>query len=342
MKTYGVKSMNETVLVTGGTGFVAGWCIVELLRRGYSVRTTLRSASAEVEVRAAVATAVDSAQDRLHFCVADLTQDEGWAAAMTGCDHVLHVASPLGNEGPGTSMVEPARDGTLRVLRAAAQAGVRKVVMTSSCAAAAPLLQGPDSVNDESQWTDERDPDLNNYRLSKLHAERAAWDFIEKNSDGMSLTTILPSAIFGPVLSRKKLGSVQIIERMIEGRMRALPHVGMCIVDVRDLAELHVDALESNASSGQRFIAAGEFMWMSEMAQALRSGLGEAGRKVSTRRMPDFMLRLAARLVPALHNLVPILGRKHVYVSTKAQALLGFRPRPAVDTLLDCARSLQA
>jgi dihydroflavonol-4-reductase len=335
--------MTETVLVTGATGFVAGWCIVELLQRGYAVRTTVRSLSKEPAVRAAVAFVTDVG-NALTLFAADLTRDEGWDAAMAGCDYVLHVASPLGNEGSSDAdaLIVPARDGTLRVLRAANKARVRRVVMTSSCAAAASRMQGPDSVNDESVWTDASDPDLNAYRLSKLFAERAAWEFMAANSATDRLTTILPSAVFGPVLTRDNLGSVQIIQRMADGRMPAIPRVGMCIVDVRDLADLHIRAMLAPAAAGQRFIAAGDFMWMKEIARTLRSGLGERARKVPTRNMPDIMLRIIARFVPALRSLIPMLGRKHIYNSARARHVLGFAPRAATQTVLDCARSLGA
>jgi len=333
--------MSETVLVTGGSGFVAGWCIVELLRRGYQVRTTVRSLSKEQAVRAAVASAAGST-DRLTFAVANLTQDEGWNAAMAGCRYVLHVASPLGTDGSSTqdALIVPAREGTLRVLRAATAAGVLRVVMTSSCAAAASRMQGPDSVNDEAVWTDPGDPDLNAYRLSKLFAERAAWDFVSTHAGSPSLATILPSAVFGPVLADSNLGSVQVIQRLVGGRMPAIPRVGMCIVDVRDLADLHVRAMVSPDAGGQRFIAAGKFMWMGEIAESLRTDLGERGRRIPTRSMPNLVLKAMARFAPPLRNLIPMLGRTHVYTSEKAQRVLGFSPRPAAVTLLDCAQSL--
>lgn len=335
--------MTETVLVTGGTGFVAGWCVVELLRQGYDVRTTVRTASREQAVRKAVSAEVDP-EDRLEFRVADLTSDEGWAAAVAGCDYVLHVASPLGTDESKDpdALIAPARDGALHVLRAATDAGVKRVVMTSACAAASPPLAGPDSVSDESRWTDLDDPTLVGYRRSKAVAEQAAWRFVEERGGPTTLTTVLPGAVFGPLLPASHLGSVQVIDRLMGGRVPGTPRIGFEVVDVRDLADLHVRAMTSTEAEGQRFIATGEFLWMSEIAERLRMGLGESARKVPTRRLPDFAIRLFARFDPGVRALAPYLGHKHLHTSAKAERVLKWRSRPATETLVDCARSLMA
>ena len=333
--------MTTCVLVTGGNGFVGGHCIAELLRQGFEVRATLRDLRKQTAAREAIAaTAVPT--DALSFVAAELTLDEGWDAAMQGCAYVLHVASPLGATLPSDAdeLIVPARAGTLRVLGAAARAGVERVVMTSSTAACAQRLRGADSYNDETIWTDPRDPDLNAYRLSKVLSERAAWDFMTKHGSSMTLTTILPSAIWGPVLTKDSLGSAQIIRRMLEGRPPALPNVGFCVVDVRDLAALHVRALLAPDAAGQRFIAAGDFLWFADMARILRDALGEAATKVPTRVMPDWMVRLLSLFLRPLKAITPTLGRRHVFDSGKARERLGFAPRAAEQTIVDCARSL--
>jgi len=332
--------MAETVLVTGGNGFVAGWCIARLLQRGYAVRATLRSPSKEGAVRDAVAGAAGSL-DALELVVADLNRDEGWDAAASSCDYVLHVASPLGagSANDADALLGPAREGTLRVLRAAARARVKRVVMTSSTAAATPRAPG-DRASDESVWTDPDDPNLTPYRRSKLLAERAAWDFAATRSAEPELTTILPTAIFGPVLSKANLGSVQVIGRLLEGRPPAIAHLGFCVVDVRDLADLHVRALTAPEAAGQRFIAAGDFLWMGEIAAVLRARLGARADRVPTRAMPDFLFRGLALAVPALRSLAPLLGRRQLFSAEKARRTLGFAPRPAEVTLVDCAESL--
>lgn len=332
--------MAETVLVTGGSGFIAGWCIVQLLERGYSVRTTVRDPTREQRVRAAVARGANAAE-RLGFAVADLNGDEGWDAAVAGCQYVLHVASPLSGGTPGdrNSLVAPARDGTLRVLRASAKAGVKRVVMTSAAAAARPPLS-TNQISDESVWSDPDDPQFDAYRVSKILAERAAWDFMRREAGATALTTILPGAVFGPILSAETLGSVQIIRRMLQGRPAALPRLGFWIVDVRDLADLHIRAMTAAAAAGQRFIAAGEYMWMEEMARTLRTELGDAAAKVPTRRLPDFVVRMLLPFAANLRSLAPLLGRRFPLTSEKARKTLGFSPRPAALTLVDCARSL--
>ncbi|MBT9471538.1 MAG: NAD-dependent epimerase/dehydratase family protein [Pseudomonadota bacterium] len=330
--------MVETVLVTGGTGFVGGWCIRELLERGYAVRTTLRSLSKEPALRAAVG-AEGPAGERLAVFIADLTSDEGWGAAMAGCDYVLHVASPLGGGVDDEALIGPARDGTLRVLRAAVAAGVKRVVMTSAAATARPPRDsGKDS--DESVWADPADPQFDGYRRSKILAERAAWDFMASAGGVTTLTTVLPSAVFGPVLSKENLGSVRIIQGIMQGRPARLPRLGFWVVDVRDLADIHIRAMTSPDAAGQRFIAAGDYMWMEDMAKALRSALGPAAAKVPTRRMPDFAFRLASRFTPQLRFFTPELGRKMGLSSEKARRVLGFSPRPATTTVVECAQSL--
>ena len=332
--------MPETVLVTGGTGYVAGWCIVELLRRGFAVRTTVRSPSKEQLVRAAVAAAGESS-DRLTFFVADLTRDEGWDDAVAGCDYVLHVASPLGGGAPGepNGLIVPARDGTLRVLRAATNAGIKRVIMTSAAAAARPPRRS-DRVSDETVWSNPADRKWDAYRLSKILAERAAWDFMADNTGPTELATILPGAVFGPLLTKDRLGSVQIIHRLLQGRPPRIPRLGFWVVDVRDLADLHVRAMTSSEAAGQRFICAGEFMWMKDIAASLRSQLvGRAG-KVPTRTLPDIAVRFLSLFSPSLRWFTPELGRRNSLTSEKARRVLGFSPRPAATTILDCAESL--
>jgi dihydroflavonol-4-reductase len=325
--------MSETVLVTGGTGYVAGWVIVELLNRGYDVRTTIRDQSRAQAVRDA------AKSDAVSFAVADLTRDEGWDAAMAGVDYVLHVASPLGDT---QDLIGPARDGTLRVLRAATDAGVKRVVVTSAANAASPSSYAEEGITDETLWTDLADPALPPYRRSKTSAERAAWDFMATSDGPTTLTTILPGAVFGPLLSTENLGSVQIVQRMLTGKMPGTPRIGLEIVDVRDLAALHVAAMTAPAAAGERFLATGEFTWMREMAADLRAGLGPAGNRVPTRQLPDFVVRFAARFDASLRSITISLGRRHRHTTEKAVRVLGWRPRPAADTVVDCARSLIA
>ena len=334
--------MTETVLVTGGTGYVAGWCIVELLQRGYDVRTTVRSAARGDAVRAAVATVVDPGS-RLSIATADLTSDDGWDAAVVGVDYVLHVASPLGtvNRTEPDDLIIPARDGALRVLRAATRAGIERVVMTSAANAASPSSYADDGITDESLWTDPDDRTLISYRRSKTLAEKAAWDYVAGSDGPTTLTTILPGAVFGPILTTGNLGSVQIIARMVRGSMPGTPRIGLEVVDVRDLADIHIRAMTIPEAAGQRFLATGEFVWMRDIARTLRAELGPDGKRVSTRQLPDVVVRFAARFLdPSLRGIMPSLGRRNRHSTEKARRVLGWQPRPAAETVVDCAKSL--
>lgn len=331
----------QRVLVTGGSGFIGGWCIVELIKRGYEVRATLRSRDHEAAIRRAVAEHSD-AGDRLSFRVLDLNSDTGWAEAAVGCDYVLHVASPLGIGMPKDprALIAPAVDGTLRVLRAAAAAGVKRVVLTSSCAAASPRRFTDGVETDETLWTDAGDPKLGAYRKSKTLAEKAAWDFMAGYQGPMQLTTILPGAVFGPVLWKERLGSVSLIQRLLQGKVPRNPRLGFQIVDVRDLADLHIRAMTSPAAAGERFIAVGDFLWVAEVSNVLRARLGEAAARVPRRPMPDWVLRAMALFSPTVRELLPGLGRRHRFSAAKARDRLGWRSRASSTAVGDCAASL--
>ncbi len=336
--------MGETVLVTGGTGFIGQWCIAELLARGYEVRTTVRSLDKAASVRAAVATVVDPG-DRLACVVADLTDDVGWDDAVSGCDYVLHVASPMGRGG-GTAdpdvLIVPARDGVVRVLQAATAAGVRRVVLTSAANASSPASYTEDSVTDETLWTDPADSSLAAYRRSKTIAERAAWHFVATVDGTTQLTTVLPGAVFGPILTTDNVGSVEVIGRMLRGEMPGTPRIGLEVVDVRDLVDAHLRAMLEPAAAGERFLATGEFLWMGEIAAILRDALGDAAGRVPTEEIADDIIRELAAVSPELASIVPGLGRRNRHTTAKAESVLGWRRRPAAETIVDCARSLLA
>ncbi|MET0272227.1 MAG: aldehyde reductase [Phenylobacterium sp.] len=332
-----------TVLVTGGSGYIGGWCVIGLLQQGHVVRTTVRSLEREPAVRAALGTVVDPG-NRLSFHPAELTADAGWDAAMEGCDYVLHVASPLGVAEPKDpdELIVPARDGALRAVGAAIRAGVKRVVLTSSVAATSKGLNRADWVSDESDWTDLSDRRVSAYARSKTIAERAAWDLVAASGGSTSLATVNPALVLGPVLSGDFSGSVQVVERLLSGRVPGLPRLGFNIVDVRDVADLHIRAMTAPEAAGQRFVAAGQYAWMGDLAALLRARLGEGAAKVPTRKVPDFVIRLASLFDKDLGSVTPSLGHRHDNSSAKAQRLLGWRPRPLEETVLDCARSLIA
>jgi dihydroflavonol-4-reductase len=333
----------ETVLVTGGSGFVGAWCVIKLLQQGYTVRTTVRSLAREHSVRAALGKAID-VPDRLGFHAADLTSDAGWDAATSGCDFVLHVASPVTLSQPRNpdALIAPARDGTRRVVNAAIKSGVQRIVLTSSVAAASRASGLMESVSDETVWTDLDDRNVGAYARSKTLAERMAWDLVASSGGATTLVAINPSVVLGPVLSGDYSASVQVVERLLSGRIPGIPRLGFNVVDVRDVADLHIRAMTAPEAGGQRFIAAGTFGWLADLAILLRARLGDAASKVPTRQVPDFLVRLAALLSRELQTAVPRLGQKRDFTSAKAQATLGWRPRPLEETVLDCARSLIA
>jgi dihydroflavonol-4-reductase len=334
---------HKTVLVTGGSGFIGGWVVIQLLQQGYTVRTTVRNLSREKTVRAAIGNIVN-AHDRLSFHAADLTADAGWDAATNGCDFVLHVASPVTLSQPKDpdDLISPARDGTRRAVEAAIKFGVRRVVLTSSVAAASRSAKIVESVSDETVWTDLDDPKVNTYSRSKTLAERMAWELIASSGGATTLTTVNPAVVLGPVLSGDYSASVQVVERLLSGKVPGIPRLGFNFVDVRDVADLHIRAMTAPEAAGQRFIAAGTFAWMAELAMLLRARLGDAASKVPTRQVPDFVVRLAGLFSKELRGAVPRLGQKRDFTSAKAQTTFGWRPRRLEETVLDCARSLIA
>jgi dihydroflavonol-4-reductase len=330
--------MADTVIATGGSGYLAGHVIRRLLDEGYRVRTTLRSLDREPEVRARI----DRDSGELSFAAADLTSDDGWATAVAGCDYVLHVASPFPPQQPKNEdeLIAPAREGTLRVLRAAAAAGVRRVVVTSSFAAIGYSPKPPGLPYDESDWTDATGAQ-SPYVKSKTLAELAAWDFAAQNPEGPELTVVNPVGIFGPVLGPDYATSVGIIGILLDGKLPLIPKSSFAVVDVRDVADLHVKAMVSPRAAGERFLAAaGQPVSLPEVARILRARLGDGANQVPTREAPDWLIRVAARFVPKLDPFVATLGEPKFISTAKATNVLGWQPRPTADTVADTGESL--
>lgn len=331
--------MSETVLVTGGTGYLGGWCVADLLQRGYSVRTTVRDLAREKDVRDVVATQVE-AGDRLEVVAADLSSDAGWPAAVSGCDYVLHIASPFPPAQPKDpdELIVPARDGALRVLSAGLDAGVKRVVLTSSVAA---VRHGPTPKDayTEADWTDGDDTHLSPYVRSKTIAERAAWDHVRAAGAEDKLATVNPGAIIGPVLGADRSYSLQAIERLLGG-MPAVPRLGFSFVDVRDVADLHIRAMTDPKAGGERFLAVTPFLWFADVARILRERLGPGAPKIPSRIAPNIAIRAMALFDPALRTVVSDLGVSAEFSNAKARDVLGWDPRPIDDTIAECAESL--
>ncbi len=335
------RADTKTVLVTGGSGFLGGWCVVELLQRGYRVRTTVRDLAREAEVRAAVGSQVD-AGDRLTVLAADLLDDAGWSEAVNGCDYVLHVASPFPPVQPKDpdELIVPARDGTLRVLAASLDAGVERIVVTSSVASVSGSGKAVHGRPlDERDWSDPDNPKLTPYARSKTVAERAAWDFMGERGATEKLATINPGAIVGPVLNEDRSFSLQAIERLLGG-MPGLPRIGFSFVDVRDVADLEIRAMTAPEAGGERFLAVTTFQWLADIAAVLRERMGEAAAKVPTRTIPNFVVRGMAMFDPSVRSIAGQLGKKTELSSEKARTRLGWSPRPIDETIVECAESL--
>lgn len=333
---------DETVLVTGGSGFVASHCIAQLLRDGYRVRTSVRSLARESEVRAMIKQAGIETDERLSFVAADLTSDQNWSEAVQGCSYVLHVASPFSLNMPKNEddMIVPARDGTLRVLRAAQTAGVKRVVLTSSFVAVAYGQAAQNKPFTEENWTNLQG-DITTYMKSKTIAERAAWDFVSQPGNRLELAVVNPVGIFGPVLGKDLSDSIHVIRLILNGRVPFLPRTYITMVDVRDLADLHIRAMTRPEAKGQRFIAASdEVLSLQAIASMLKEQLGPVASRVSTRLMPDWIVRLAGRYNQTARNLARELGQIRAASNVKARQLLDWQPRSNSETIIATAQSL--
>jgi dihydroflavonol-4-reductase len=328
----------KRVLVTGGSGYIAGYLIRQLLAEGWQVHSTLRSLGKEAAVRALLA--VGDAP--LRFFEADLNSDAGWAEAAGGCTHMAHVASPLPTGVPkdANELIVPAREGALRALRAAKAAGIAKVVMTSSVAAVAYGRGRGEHHFTEADWTDGEDLRLSPYIRSKALAERAARDWIAREGAGIEFCSINPSVVLGPVWGRDYSASVTIVRSLLNGRMAALADIGFGIVDVRDVADLHVRALQTSGLQDERFIASGRFMKLLDIAQVLKAGLGGDARRVATRVLPDALVRVVAWFSPVARATLGELGSVRHQDSGHALRRLGWKTRPEDQSILDCAHSL--
>ncbi|MEV7030380.1 NAD-dependent epimerase/dehydratase family protein [Streptomyces sp. NPDC093272] len=331
------------VLVTGGTGFLGSHTIAQLLTAGHTVTTTVRSLARRPDVERMLKAAGSPNADGVSYVEADLTADRGWDRAVTGADYVLHVASPFPGARPEheDDVIVPARDGALRVLRAARAAGVRRTVLTSSFAAVG-YGHGPTGeVFDEDDWTRTDGPGVSAYIKSKAVAERAAWDFVESEGDGLELTVVNPVGIFGPVLGPDYATSIRIVHAMLTGGMRAAPPIWTNTVDVRDAADLHLRAMTAPGAAGQRYLAlAGEPVSFHHIALTLRERLGEAAAKAPTRSAPAWLLRLLATVRPALRETVPQLGVVRRASNAKARKELDWVPRSNEDAVVATAESL--
>lgn len=337
-------AQNKTVLLTGASGYIAKHIVLNLLNSGYDVVGSVRTLSRGDEVRAAVAPHVDDGVDlnkSLRFVALDLGKDDGWDDAMQGIDMLMHTASPFPLKQPRdeNELIRPAVDGTLRALRAAHRAGIKRVVLTSSFAAVmkASLPDGR-AIFDESDWSDPNSPTIDAYAKSKTLAERAAWDFVRDEAPDMALTTINPVMVLGPPLDVHFGGSVQLIERMLSGKDPMVPNYGLGCVDVRDVAQMHVRALSAPATHGKRVLAVDSFLWFKELTAILKKQFPK--RRIATRQAPDFLIRLMGMFDAAIRQIIPDLGKRFDVSNARAREMLNMEFIPAERSLQETAAYL--
>jgi len=332
------------VLVTGGSGFVGSHCILQLLAAGHQVRTTLRNLTREGDVLAMLREGGAEPGSGLSFLVADLESDNGWPEAVAGCDYVFHVASPFPAGVPkhDEELIVPARDGALRVLRASRDAKVKRVVLTSSFAAIGyGTGQKPENAPfTETDWTDPSG-EVSAYVRSKTLAERAAWDFIAREGGSLELSVINPVGVFGPVLGPDYSTSISLVKRMMDGGLPGCLQLYLGVVDVRDVADLHIRAMTHPAAKGQRFIAAaGDFLSMLDIARILKSCMGAPAKRVPTRNLPNWLVRVLALRFREVKQTLPDLGKMKNGTHEKASRVLGWTPRSNEECIVASAESL--
>ena len=333
----------ELVVVTGGSGFIAIHIILQLLQQGYRVRATVRAPKKVALIKQMLTNGGQTDFSNLEFATADLTTDDHWAAIMQGATYVIHPASPTPtlNFKNEAEMIRPAVDGVLRVLTAARDAQVKRVVLTSAYGAifaGHPHRQTPYT---EADWSDLSQPKIHPYQKSKTLSERAAWDFVAREDHGLELATVNPVAVMGPVLAADYSHSNIQIQELLTGKTKAVPHVDSGYVDVRDVASLHLLAMQKPQAAGERFLATtGETLSMLDVANILRQAFPQYAAQLPTKTIPNMAVKAAAMTNPMLKMVASIVGTYAETSNAKAVALLGWQPRTAKDAIIATAQSM--
>lgn len=323
------------VFVTGASGFIAKHIVRELLEKGHEVRASVRSEKRKEELEGLFPDA------KLEFAFLDLNKDDGWTEAMEGCDVLMHTASPFPLAAPKDpqELIRPAVEGTLRAMNAAKAAGIKRVILTSSCAAIYKQADKPNmQPSDESNWTTPDDPSVGAYEASKTLAEKAAWDFVANEPD-MVLTTINPGAVFGPPMDGRFGASLELVEQLMTGKVPMAPPMDMVVVDVRDVARMHVAAIDLEAAKGERFAAVSASPRFIELAQMLNGW--DASLKTPTREAPAWLLRIMALFSADAKVIAPNLGRTLAVSGRKAEETFGVPFIPVKDALIASAEAIK-
>ena len=334
---------NKPVLVTGASGFIAIHCIIQLLEQGYQVRGTLRSMSRENELRSTLAKFVQ-ADDRLSFIHTDLLEDAGWADAMRGCDYVLHVASPFPFEAPQdeNDLIRPAKEGTLRVLRAASEHNIKRVVLTSSVAAISAGHPREKTHFDEKDWSLPDSPTIDSYSKSKTLAERAAWEFMKNlpQAQSLELVVINPGYVLGPLPDAHQRTSSELIQQLMGGKLPGLARIQFTGVDVRDVATAHLAAMAIPEAAGQRFPCVNRQFWIIEAAEVLNKHFAARGYKISTTMLPSWFVYIVAVFLKQIRPTLRSLDRETYIDTTLIRKVLNWGPRNLEETFISMAESM--
>lgn len=334
-----------TVLVTGGSGLVGSNCIAQLLKLGYQVRTTIRSENKEKIVLEMMKNAnLTKEVSHLHFFQADLTDDKGWEEATKGCDYMLHVASPfpLSNPPNENDLIIPAKEGTLRALYFAKKANVKRVVLTSSIVAVTLGINTKNYIFTENDWSDFSHDKTQMYAKSKTVAEKAAWQFVESEGEGLELVVINPAGVLGPILGHGSSSSISIIDNLMSGKFaRGVPDIMFGIVDVRDVAELHIRAMITPDAKGQRFIATNKIMSMLQIANVIKEHFPSYKNKLPSQVIPVWTIWLASWVSTQAKWIYQQIGVRRTCDNSKARHTFGWKPIPIETTICDTVESLK-
>ncbi|AFS00956.1 NAD-dependent epimerase/dehydratase family protein [Lentilactobacillus buchneri] len=336
--------MTKKILVTGGNGFLGLRIISQLLTKGYDVRTTLRSLDKQSLVLDTLAANNIANVNQLDFVQADLSRDEGWQEAMNGITDVMSVASPVffGNTKDKNAAMRPAIDGITRIIGAAQNAGVERLVMTANFGGVGFSNLDKNSITDENDWTNPDQKGLSLYEKSKLLAEKEAWKLVNESDNSMALTTINPVAILGPAMNGHISGSFGILENLMNGSMKRIPNIPLNIVDVRDVADLHIRAMENPNAAGERFIATADGqITMPEMAAIIRQHYPQLENKVADKILPNWMVRVGSLFNQQAKEGQLLLDMNRNVSNQKARKLLGWQPIGSIEeTILATLQSM--